>query len=956
MTDKTMAATTSAPFWLEIKTEYIDANLEKVIAYLSKESTVPGTDPFYEETEKLLGKRIQELLVSLSDAAIGREDVENDKESGLRALRLLGAWLLIQDDLKKAYAREVFFFFVKTLIPLVPNTYTEDLTEVAVRCVTRKEIVGLGFGWTDLKDAQLEILAHKLIHVASFADSSCPESWYQGKGSVCVSDGHVKILGTNKKDSQFAKTVPSMALLDSAVAVHTHSSDRIQQKDEDDVEVMNHFTVGFVRDVARVTPSADQKLKRYSEGDIAPVRYTGKDFLGNLLVETVEGDYEKISGQIPFKSSVYRNIYSAAKVAEYLQVGDIFDAEFKGGARNVFDLTKPFLQALLDYTIEVNKDIPAILQSINKKGLMTWWTADGYPAYVEAKDCDGTYEIGQRAILYITGKESNGYVYATVVEPTEEVFDEIDSERFCVEGILYKDFKPTPVPEGTTLGRPLVRGLARLLFRYQRTLGQVAERFRVLCVCRILSAMTEDADAAEYIGVSCDYLRDLVHFSAGRIDKIKSLEPNEVLAGEPAIAQRMEVIRILQAYGKDSDSDYLSDIIHHNEDALLVKLAKFVQSCNRIDDVYPAIKTVIKREITKFLAVETEDNTDFEDASGPNLGVENSRTEFKKSFFFAPENAREQNQEKNIFRSLCSFLNTQEGGILYLGVNDSGGIEGLESELATLKKRTTGRYKDEMDSYVRYITDRAREYFDLDVRLHFHVEPAYDNRVVAIRVDPYEHGVVELEGVPYIRNNSESVKMSQTVRRQIEAKRIAAGQDKPSNNVVALTEAIKAERQVILHNYSSSNSGEVKEYTVEPFDFVGKHTYLWAYDVNESITKVFRVSRIGNVEITRDPWNYKDAHKKGVMDVFHFSSETPERMVLELDLLAKNLLVEEYPESAAEIRNIGNDRFLLETNICNILGIGRFYCGLAGHIKIIDAPGLVEYARGYFENSLKALE
>ena len=37
MTNKTMAATTSAPFWLEIKTEYIDANLEKVIAYICQQ-------------------------------------------------------------------------------------------------------------------------------------------------------------------------------------------------------------------------------------------------------------------------------------------------------------------------------------------------------------------------------------------------------------------------------------------------------------------------------------------------------------------------------------------------------------------------------------------------------------------------------------------------------------------------------------------------------------------------------------------------------------------------------------------------------------------------------------------------------------------------------------------------------------------------------------------------------
>jgi len=32
----------NTPFWLEIKTEYIDANLDKVISYLSKESQVPG--------------------------------------------------------------------------------------------------------------------------------------------------------------------------------------------------------------------------------------------------------------------------------------------------------------------------------------------------------------------------------------------------------------------------------------------------------------------------------------------------------------------------------------------------------------------------------------------------------------------------------------------------------------------------------------------------------------------------------------------------------------------------------------------------------------------------------------------------------------------------------------------------------------------------------------------------
>lgn len=945
----------STPFWLEIKTEYIDANLEKVIAYLSKESGEPGTDPFYEETERLLEKRVRELTEALSVSPIGQEDGTVEKDSGMDTLRILGAWLLIQDKYRDVLSREVYFFFIKTLSTLVPDSYAEDLTEQAVLCFTSNGFSRPGFSWADIKDPQPEVIAHKIIHGTSFSGEPAPEAWFQEKGSVRVRDGYVEIHAANKADSQFAKTASSLLLLDQAISVQTAPSERIQQKSEDDIDVMNRFTLGFLRDMAKTSPSADQTLKRYAEGDIATVRYLGKDFLGNLLVETVEGDYEKISGQIPFKSNVFRNIYNAAQVGQYLREGDIFEAEYKGGERKVFDLQKPFLQALLDSTIGVKKDVLAILKSVNTRGLMTWWTADGYPAYVERKDCDGDYKVGDCAILYITGKQSNGYVYATVSSPTTEAVDEEDSKKYCVEGMLYSDdYVPAPAPQGTSIDKAWVMGLARLLYHYQRSLGQAAERFRALCVCRILSAMTEDVAAADYITASCDYLRSLVLFSMGKIDKIKPLETSAYLSQMPGIIRRKEIVRILQTYGAEGESEFLSGIIHDGSaDPVLMQLAKLVQSCNRIDDVYPAIKTVIKREITRFLAVETEDNTDFEETSGPNLGVENSRTEFKTSFLFAPSNAYEQNQEKNIFRSLCSFLNTQEGGTLYLGVNDSGGINGLDTDLEALSKKAP-LYKG-LDGYIRYITDRAREYYDLDARLHFHIEPAYDNKVVAIHVDPYEHGVVEFEGTPYIRNNSESVKMSQTVRRQIEARRIASGKDKPSKNTVALTEAIREERQVVLHGYSSSSSGKKDEYIVEPFSFIGNYTYTWAYDAKDAVNKVFRISRMGNVQVTNDPWAFKEQHQKGQLDIFHFSGKDPVRMVLKLDLLARNLLVEEYPDSAGEIKDLGNEHFLLETDIYNILGVGRFYCGLVGHVEIVDAPGLEEYARGYFEKALKSL-
>ena len=118
------------PFWLEIKTEYIDANLDKVIQYLSRESSNSDTDSFYEETEKLLGQRVNELVGTLAQQPLAAEE-SKDKERNIRNLRLLGAWLLIQDKLNTFEARQAYFFFLKTLAALVPDAVTEELTDVA---------------------------------------------------------------------------------------------------------------------------------------------------------------------------------------------------------------------------------------------------------------------------------------------------------------------------------------------------------------------------------------------------------------------------------------------------------------------------------------------------------------------------------------------------------------------------------------------------------------------------------------------------------------------------------------------------------------------------------------------------------------------------------------------------------------------------------------------------------
>jgi predicted DNA-binding transcriptional regulator YafY len=167
-------------------------------------------------------------------------------------------------------------------------------------------------------------------------------------------------------------------------------------------------------------------------------------------------------------------------------------------------------------------------------------------------------------------------------------------------------------------------------------------------------------------------------------------------------------------------------------------------------------------------------------------------------------------------------------------------------------------------------------------------------------------------------------------------------------NVAALMDAIESKRQVVLHGYSSSNSGEIKNRTVEPFAFAAGQKTVWCYEPSAKANKVFKVDRISNVQILADRWEYEIHHRQGKMDVFRMTGDIPINIKLQLSLMAKNILIEEYPDAEKDLIPTDNaDVWMLDTVVYRMEGIGRFYMGLAGEIQIIDAKGLKEYAQKY---------
>ena len=74
-----------------------------------------------------------------------------------------------------------------------------------------------------------------------------------------------------------------------------------------------------------------------------------------------------------------------------------------------------------------------------------------------------------------------------------------------------------------------------------------------------------------------------------------------------------------------------------------------------------------------------------------------------------------------------------------------------------------------------------------------------------------------------------------------------------------------------------------------------------------------------------------------------------------MSLMAKNLLIEEYPLSARDL-TYEDGYWWLRTNVKSLVGVGRFVLGLAEHIEIVDSPQLERYIGSYTRRFLHRYE
>ena len=179
------------------------------------------------------------------------------------------------------------------------------------------------------------------------------------------------------------------------------------------------------------------------------------------------------------------------------------------------------------------------------------------------------------------------------------------------------------------------------------------------------------------------------------------------------------------------------------------------------------------------------------------------------------------------------------------------------------------------------------------------------------------------------------------------------GNKSASENIKELKKAINNHERVVLMNYESGHTMQISNREVEPYAFSTNYADVYAYEIATGKNKIFKVCRIGWVKPTCHLWEYEDKHEVISPDCFRMNGKESIPVTLKLSLMAKNLLIEEYPLSARDL-TYEDGYWWLRTNVKGMAGVGRFYLGLSDQIEILDSPELVSYISEHVKKNLTA--
>ena len=323
--------------------------------------------------------------------------------------------------------------------------------------------------------------------------------------------------------------------------------------------------------------------------------------------------------------------------------------------------------------------------------------------------------------------------------------------------------------------------------------------------------------------------------------------------------------------------------------------------------------------------------------SNHNFGHEGTSVEFKTSIVVSAGD-HGKDQTLVVFSAACAMMNT-DGGIIYIGVKDSGEIAlgphyGVRGDREKLGFKTN-------DAFARWINQKISAYFcdEKYVRGKMHAEEYSDDVIciIAKKADKivYLHERASSDRVAFRREGASTRIMDREMiaQRENELAKEKAKQSsgrKQEQIRLRILEAIERKRKIQIFGYCSSNSDSKGDRILEPIQLICDGRSLWAYEEAKEGAdpcRQFRLSRIDNVRVLNETWTHESSHKEPYVDAFEWTRTTKPSIHISIIIgpAAKNHLIETTPEAGKYLSPICENQWCFETDVHSLEPV-KIFC------------------------------
>ena len=846
--------------------------------------------------------------------------------------------------------------------------------ETALKTLDR-DIVSVGFTWPVLeRSVSLDIPTYHFCSSVKFSKAA-KSFLYSGKGIAECRDGVLSLLSADVKGN------PSKAfgVFSDKIEVVTRkmNGERLKSSDREVAQALFDFAQTYLETLSE-SRQAETKKKRLEDGDIVDIEcYYGDD--GEPLFMVVD-DESELSGPLR-EEELIRGFYTH-DLLDYIAPGDCIrnaelildgsEAEF-----SIRDTYERFCRGRAESDLRSGIVFQAralrVLDGIQR---VNWLTVRGFGG---VSILSGEEQVGQVMSLEVDSiKDTRGFFInlrrpkydndqsvVRFAEGEDEGYDVL-SEFVCSRRALLLDRKKASEEKAIVPTEvKTLNSLARIIFNRASSVGSMEKCYRLLTAL-FLAKMTDDGALMSSVWPPLAHLLHLLAFARNQ-----ELSIPRGLAGTTGNEQG--VLRCLEMMSPDSAREELLAFAA-SDDGILRDCASLILAWQTAQDYRDEVHVendAVRERICHLLGVSDLFAKSEAGRAGKYGSTEHGNIEFKSSYVF--RNDKKQpvadifyQGRGQVFEAVCAFLNTNEGGVVYVGVKDNGNPImddnwGIQADIKWLGDNYDRISRDrfailrhgitkveDVDSMSRFLQNEKELYFKESVQDLIEIEATEDMDAIRITVKPSQYEIAYLYenskefkgGIAFKRSGSSSLPMTDHDKRMrlLELKDIS----REMGFVVTIREAIDKHQKLMFKNYSSSNSAKVQDRLVVPINLFYNDENVYCYDLATKTYKQFRLHRIESIEKLDDFYTLPLRPARDC-DVFRWLDEGKGKyhIRLRMKVAAKNYLFEEYscaeklPEE--QLRKDGRDHWILDTTLYGLGAVRRFYLGLADQIEILDS-------------------